>query len=38
MLPFLTTQMDFVGIMLSKISHTEKDMVWSFFYAESKKK
>ena len=36
-LPFVTTQMDLEGIILSEISQTEKDTLWSHLYVESKK-
>ena len=39
MVPFETTWMDLEGIMLSKISQTEKDVytIWFHLYVESKK-
>ena len=37
-LPFATTQMDLEGIMISKVSQTEKDnTLFSNFYGESEK-
>ena len=38
-LPFVTTQMDLKGIMLSEISQTEKDKYYMIsLYVESKKR